>query len=584
MALDLVTTYFPPYTELTAEQLQDTRERLVAYMKQSQPELDMRPDSVFGNLYLSGASDFTTALETAMGRFMSDCDLENTANGITYSCDFVRALLANLGVQKTTSLQSAGVVRFMFDADTQYFVDRRIQLAFSNNTFTLKLGQEGGLSINPVGTPESAFTNNVTLKQVTSTLYAFDWPVAGVMTTPVDAGSSASLNTEITGLVSVTALADFSLGSPGHNLAQLAKKARQTFYSASLNNRGSARNLLTKEFPDITAASPVLTGDYEMVRSSVNALGVTTGALDALTKSSGFNTVDSTTVEIPFYSTQQGQDLNMFVGPVVFGSYPLKVDSIAYVGDTAINLNPTGTSIKIFSESLNSARAPMASCAYSGLESYWVCIPMPLDPATGDALIVPSVRTDGSQYASFTLTYRIDPLLPGVAAYVGSPDVAAVGVDTLVKGYVPVVIDSLDIRYVKAPGTTVMVENARAEISAYMASVGGPVNLYSNSRIYDIMYYAGAQDVREIVAQAHVQFSIGSHYMPYGTTTPDDDYVAALAAAVPAKVITISSSAGFLPTYKDPNFGTSEASYEVIGDRNVNYILDAEDITFTELL
>jgi hypothetical protein len=581
---DIVATYFPLYTELTPEQLQETRTRLADYLRLSQPQLDMRPDSVFGNLYLSPAADFTTALEVAMGRFMSDCDLENTANGITYSCPFVTALLANLGVTQTASLQSSGAVRFLFTADGPYFIDRRTQIAFSDNIFTLKLAQEGGLTVNPVGTPLTAFNNNVTLTQVTSSLYAFDWPVAGTMTTAVTAGDTASANVEITNLSSITALADFAQGSPEQSLAELAKKARQTFYSASLNNRGSARRLLTTEFADVAAASPVLTGDFEMVRSSTNALGIATGALDAIVKSTGFNTIDTITVQIPYYPTQQGEDLAMFIGPVQFNNYPLKIDSITYAGDSSIDLNPTGTAVKIFSESLNSTRAPMASCAYSNLESYWVAIPMPLDPATGDPLITPAVATDGSQYAEFTITYRIDPLLPGIAAYVGSPDVAAVGVDTLVKSFVPIVISSMDIRYVKAPGTTVLAENARTEVYNYIKGLGGHVNLYSNSRIYDIMYYAGAQDVRAIVANAKVQFSVAGYYLPYGATTPDEDYVASLAEAVPAKVITISSSAGFLPTYKDPNFGEANASYEVVGDRNVAYILDADDITFTEIL
>lgn len=581
---DLITTYYPPLSELTETQLQDVRTRLVAYLQQSYPDLDMRPDSVFGNLFINPATTSIAALEAALGRVLSDLDLENTANGVTFDCEFVRKYLNNFAVLPTGTIQSAGVLRFLFSADGPYFIDRRAQYQFGEDIFFLKLAEEGGLVVNAVGTPLQPGSNNVTLTQVTQDLYAFDWPVYGPMTEQVEGGDTAATNYPLDNLTSITAAADFQFGAPEMGLQELAKKARETFYSASMNNRGCARRFLMKEFPDITAASPVLTGDFEMIRDSVNALGFSAGALDALAKSSGYNTTDQVTVRLHYLATQLGNPLNMFVGEVGFTSYPLRIDSVVYAGDTTINLNPSGDALKIFSQSADSSRAPMAAAAFSGLDRYWFCIPMPLDPATGAPLIVPGVLPDGSQFADFTITYRTDPLLPGLSAWAGSAEVAAVGVDTLVKSFVPISIRSMDVRYVKAPGTTVQVENARQEIAAYLNSLGGPVALYSDSRIYDLLYYAGIKDTRAIVTDARVLFSIATHYLGDGVDTPDEDYVTALQDAVPAKVITISSSSGFLPQYKDPNFGTPDATWEVIGPRNTSYLIDPESITFTEIL
>lgn len=584
MAVDLVSIYFPTYSELTPEQLQDMRTRLLNYMLQAQPDLDMRPDSVWGNLYLAPAADLSAALEVALGRVLSDLDLENTAQGTTYNCEFVEAFLKNFAVVNSATLQSAGVVRFLFSADGTYFIDRRALYQFGNDTFTLRLANEGGLTVNPVGTPLTSVTNNATLTQISQTLYAFDWPVSGTMTTPVTAGALATTNYPLDNLTSVSAIADFSQGTPTLSLADMAKKARQTFYSASLNNRGCARRFLKQEFPDVTAASPVLSGDFEQMRGSVNPLGFYTGDLDALVKSSGYNTQDELTVRLKYEAIQSGNPIKMFIGEVRFTSYPLKLDEIYYSENRLINLNPSGTDIKIFSQSTSFTRAPMATCGYSNLERIWICIPMPRDPSSGGDLITPGVLPDGTQYADFTIPYRIDPLLPGISAYVGSPENAAAAVDTLVKSFVPIVIDALEIRYVRAPGTTVQVENARDQISRYMASLGGPMALYSDSRVYDIMYFAGAMDVRQIAARARVRWSVADYYIRYNGTLPTEDFTQALADAVPAKDITISSSAGFLPEYRDPKIGTADASFEAVGERNVAYILDPEDIVFTEIL
>jgi hypothetical protein len=125
---------------------------------------------------------------------------------------------------------------------------------------------------------------------------------------------------------------------------------------------------------------------------------------------------------------------------------------------------------------------------------------------------------------------------------------------------------------------------AKDEIWEYFRTLGYP-NLYSDSRIIDSMYYAGADDVISITCTASVQWSVASKFVK----TPEaNDITADLAVfdadTVSPNPLTIMSSANLIPTYQDEDLGTGDQTYVSIGPRNVGYILDKEDIRFSETL
>jgi hypothetical protein len=66
--------------------------------------------------------------------------------------------------------------------------------------------------------------------------------------------------------------------------------------------------------------------------------------------------------------------------------------------------------------------------------------------------------------------------------------------------------------------------------------------------------------------------------------TPDTNAAAALAAALTPPPLPIASATGLKPSFIDPDLGTSDATYVVIGSRNVSYLLDKDDIVFNEVL
>lgn len=84
--IDLISTYYPALADIPAASIRAARERIVNYLQAAHPELDTRPNTPFGDLYITPAAEDMAAKEVAWGRVLSDLDLQNVADGIVYNC------------------------------------------------------------------------------------------------------------------------------------------------------------------------------------------------------------------------------------------------------------------------------------------------------------------------------------------------------------------------------------------------------------------------------------------------------------------------------------------------------------------
>jgi hypothetical protein len=558
------TPYLPDYAELTAAQLEGARERLVTFIASRFPDLDTRPNSIFGDLFIAPASYIVAALEVALGRFASDLDLENVSQGVIYNCDFVEKYLGNFAIYERETLQASGILRLVFNTDAAVTVDRGTRFQFGDDVFNLFLPYDGPLKLLPVGSPQLINENYRVFSEIAPGTYAVDLPVTGAMTTAVVSGNAPNMDRTVAGLSSAQAIIDFNFGTPPTSLAKLAERTRRTFYAASLNTRGGIEKFVEKEFPDITGKSAVLTGDNEMMRDVVNPLGFRDGRVDFYALSPGYIFSSSQQVRLSYNISA-----NKFVGELALPSRPYLIESITPVNSTvAINFN-------ILSESKDYARAPLASAAYSELERLWLVVDMPT--GNGGNLLIPDVDVAGNQYLYFDVTYKADPLLKAIVSALDNPDINPGVLDILTKGFIPIVIDRFEVHYIREPGTQMKLDQATKEISEYLGSLAWP-SIYTDARIYDAMYYANAKDIKEIVIQAHVQWSVADLFLPVGTTTPTADVNGAIAAGVTANAISLTDSRSLKPSYTDPDLITMEA----IGPRNVFYVLKDNALTFIE--
>jgi hypothetical protein len=561
--------YTPAVADIPEARVMAVRTRLETWLKQGWPDLDTRPNSVYGDLALTPLAYQVAAAEIAAERVISDLDLEQVANNVIWNCDVVRQFLRNFAAVERDNLKATGTLRLTFSTNVSRTIDRSTLYLFgTENIFTLRLPGTGHLSILTVGSVPSQ-VNDVVLSRLDANTYIVDVPIMGVMPSTVSAGDTATTDNLITGLIGMTALNDFDPGTPVETLSVLAARTRETVYSSSLTTRGGAGAFVRKEFPAITNVSATISGDDEMLRDTVNALGIRDGRVDVQVKS---KQAYLTSTQLVRLYLNVGAD--KFVGRMSLASLPVKLDAIIPAAVPAQAIAPV-----IYSRSLDPARAPLATAAYSALEDLWLVIPMPRGVDTLP-LIPVSVDSNGS-YADFNITYRYDPGLTQVSSVLNSTEVKPVGVDVLTKAFVPCIFSSLLVQYVKPAGRQVNLAQARTEILAYFRGLTYP-DIYVDSAISDALLYAGASGVKSVTCNAAIQWSVASKFLPASAPLPSANLSAAIAAAITPPARTIHVTAELVPSYQDVNLGTASATMVAAGKRNINYVLDDSALIFTE--
>lgn len=570
MTPNFISTYYPDLADIDSSTYRAARSRIETHLRRQFPDLDTKPNSVFGDLVLTPFAYMLAAHEEAMGRFMSDLDLENVAAGVIYNCDFVSKYLNNFAIVDRDNLFSTGIIRLTFCADSTYTIDRRTRFLFgTDNEFTLRLPYDGHLEIKPTGAVLPANQNTRVLVQVDENLYACTFPVTGAMDGAVILrGAAATVDTTITDLDSIEAAVNFERGVPTDSLPKLAERTRKTFYDATLSTRSGAKRFLFKEFPELVAVSPVLTGDDEQLRDIATSLGVPQGRVDIYVKSTSFNTVETQTITCTLNVSD-----NAFRAKVAFLEPPYRIDSIYVGGDTTTNLVDT---IELIARGTNDSKAPLATNAYSTHRDYWISIPNDSFSTT--------VITGGNQIANFTINYRTDPAIQAVADVVDAPNHKPVGVDILTRGFVVTDLTSLTITYVRKPGIKPALGTARAAIYNYFKDLGYD-HTYTDSHIIKCMYDAGVESVVSIVPVGAVRMEIANYIMEEGDLPADPltDWTTAKSNARTVPNIAVSTTTQLVPDYQDPNIlNASTVTYASAGKRNIAYLLDADQIIFTE--
>jgi len=271
-----------------------------------------------------------------------------------------------------------------------------------------------------------------------------------------------------------------------------------------------------------------------------------------------------------------------FYGKISLPALPVVFSRIFWAGDTTLELDPAD--VNLYLKSTDSTRAPLVSCANSDLQELYLLIKMPYDNDTdtdfSDALITTTI-IEGVEYADFTIQYKQDPGFAAMAETLTTEDSLPIGVDTLVRMPVVAYFDNLHVTYRKSPGTTVNLAQAREEILQYVNGLMYP-DLFSEARIVDSMFYAGAYDVQTVTPDVRVLFSPANYVVNPETDSdggpePEDGIVAFESAATVIPVPNWITTAALKSYVEYPALNTS-ASPE-----NIRYLLETDQLTFEEI-
>lgn len=573
---DLISTYFPTAAEITTEQRQSMRERLEAYGKILFPDLDMRPDSVFGMWYLNAFTEFMTALEEAMRRQRSDADLSQVEQGIIYDCAFVEKFLHNWAVQDRAVKQASGTIRLTFSQDATTEVDLGTKFSFGTSgdmVFLPRAIYTGPIEILPVGSSKTAGRNQMVLQQVDENDYAVDIPVLGYMSTPVVKGLAAALDRTIENLISAVSLYDFVDGAPAMSLSKLASLARRTSYAVGMGSRGQIAQMLTQNFPEALRCSAVMSDDPESMRGGVNPLGIQQGAVDLYVKSGTYQFFDTTVLRVPYVVEQDGTPVGKFMLKLGLLQAPIKIEKLTHL-DTALNLE-----YEILVKSKDPVRAPLLTAGFTRLEDMWLVIDMPKDSSGSD--LVPLLLDQDGAYAMFQLDFWTDPLISSASDFVDGPEAVAENVDLVVRGFLPITFTKFNVRYIRDAATLTALEAARERIHQYINELAYP-DVFSLAEIAEIMRYSGARSILGVDVSASVPFTIGTRVLKVAAPDPLEDYAGAITESFEPYGITIRDVGALQQIYRDPNAGTASEQLFAIGPRNIGFWLHPDTITFTE--
>lgn len=617
----LLRDFLPSSQDLTVAQINQLRQRLISILSEMWPQLDVGPNSVAGDLIVTPEAVLTNAVEIAMGRLLSDLDLNNIANGVIYNSDFVQAFLANFGVTAMTSVSASGVIKLTFSTNKIYVVDANAPFVFGSSTF--RINPDEGSPITIYDTENAS--NKRVLTQVATGQYVVYLPVTGDPGAAVTDGSVAQTTLTHPELISVVAAGDFDSGTVTESLQDMARRAQKTFASSTLTSRSGAISFINQHWPQIVGSYVILTGDPEMIRSGANTLGVSDGAMDVFIKSRPQYVFGESIIGLTYDATQGGWvgKLSLPVTPAFYAltegifqtntlqnsrsqniiysqsTHPTVDDpGISFskyeeLGIFIIDNNPTDfaqSNISDVTEVSGTGNSLLVTGEYAGyyfhsrtqrsvrirLDSQTTINGAPgiqasvVDFLSGDRATVFFVRnasangaviqkgtlgydqmlrgldievlTPDKTYdigdllgsifefsfqgrtANFDVNYFYDPLSIQVDSVLQDTDNHPIGVDILVRAFMPCWVSQFDVNYRVGFGNTVNTVQAQQDIFDYFNTLFYP-DTYEESRIGQILMNNGATGLVSVSKKGIFFPSLASQFVDQtGTVTPIPRY------------------------------------------------------------
>jgi len=572
---DIFAHYFPTADELSPAELQDAHARCVAWLRPAAPTLNMSPGSPFGAAALLPLVRVIAGLEIAMDRIRNDLTTANVAAGTVYDCAFVESYLRALGGRRQESVEYSGHVILEFANDADINIPAGVQFLFNSADVLLpRVEQQQSIHILRSGSVRRA-PNDFVLTPFTSSTFAVLVPVRGTPQTDITAGTTAVISQEVSGLVAITAAYLFIAGRSNNSVQAIARRATQSFAASGFITRDGIREQLLQVWPDLLSVSSALSGDAEQLRGATNALGIAAGAADIVVRSAA-KTEFTQTVRLDYFAEQDGVAVDKFIGVWRPVATPIRLADIRWTGNSGIDLRPTEDSAYLLSRSTNPAKAPLLTSAFSELEELTFVVSMPRSVANVP-LLTTEVDAAGQAYALFDVTFVGDPAVADVQRYVDAETPA--GVDVLVRAPCPIVFSHLELGYTKVPGQLFNLAQAIDETQNYLRALSAPAR-FSASRLHDIAYYAGAEDVNYTSVTARLLLTLARYVLPADAADPTTSLTDCLADALLVDSIVLSDVLALVPSYRDPRMGTADTRMGVASYRNVSYELPSNVVSF----
>ena len=573
MSLSFTEEYFPDVDALSATALAASRDMVVRSLQPSMPDVDLAPGTPTGDLVVSVLGAYRAAAEEANNRLMSDLNLENVANGIIYSCNFVRGYLGNFAAHDVENLRATGLVRLTYTSAAARTLPLALRFRFGNtDDYSLAVSDSGSTHITllAAGVPHDGKPDTYRLSQTSSSTWAVDVPLSGNLTAPVAAGTAGRATIVTPDLIGIVASVSFQSGVPSASLKDLARMARKTAFSMTSGSRASTAALVLRHWPETAMISPIVTGDEEMVRSPAgSAMVMQRPAVDVYVRSVRDMQREVQIVKLRYVGGVYKGELNLL-------HTPSRIVSVRWSGSTS---TPSVSSFTVYS---NTTRPSLYGNQHCGTRHEALFVEV--IPASHDVITRSNSTEPGELYAMFAVTYDADPLVAPMASTLEAPDNVPPGVSVLVKSGPLVLLSAINIEYTKKQGVRTTLSVAREKIHAYIASAGYP-DVFRQTVIHDIMVSCGAELVTAISCTGGIRVSAATRKL----TAPYTDSAAMSVTSnwntgsSPITIPTINSVGDIVPSVLVEGSEDDPAEKWYATGRNVRYYVDPQNINFTEI-
>lgn len=593
MTIDL-TQYKDFTTELDAKVVADVEGRLRTVLKAMWPDLDTTPSSVFGSLVLTPAARCVALFEQTANCVLSDINLTNALNGIVCDCDFVTEYLEGMGIASLSDVNCTGMARFYYNAekpaDADYYTFDTGQILLFNNTYVFSIYTASNMPIKiyppsyegALDTVNNEYKLSICGIDSTNAPNEFfvDIPIYGPAAAAVSEGDEAAIDQDFPNfdqIRSVESVTDIEPFEAPTSLAELIEFTRNIQPTANLTTKGNVTSYVFHKFPQTVAVSPVIGGDSpEMIRDLQNTALVNQPYMDIYVKSTveplevGEYVLCDVTPRIIQGTVYKGKISNQHVITRITGiGVPGSDDRIQFVNSNTgarYAIKPSQVVASNFqywgSPASNPERYTLEEQFRLIFHDSSIAEDSPVKPEVFDVVEEQNGQNVVvGQQAWVVVYYNFDPMVEALNKTVKGPSCCP-AVSTVVKPFVTAEVDNLTITYRKTPGKFFDRQTAIENIYDFVNSLAFP-DKYDDAYIGDIIIANGGAGIIDITASVDVCASVAKGMF-------DTNYAPMHRTLDTLSLDTDSSDIQqFYKTYG-------------IGYKNINYILDRENIVLNE--